>query len=291
MAVIPGFTFVATAIAVECCGFSPYLVDVRADDWQIDPDALAATLPRRVGLVVPVASFGRPVAQKEWLRFQRRTGVKVVVDGAASFEAVSTDSKRYLGQIPVALSFHATKSFATAEGGCVVTTDRALSRRTTQALNFGFYGSRRSELASVNGKMSEYHAAVGLAEMDGWRRKRQFLAAVAERYGRRLQAAGLADRLIVTPTVASCYVLFRCADRAEALRVGRSLARSNVEFRFWYGRGLLEHPYFSRTRHDRLETTEALASTIIGLPAAIDLSRAAIERVVLAIGRAIESRT
>ena len=62
LALIPAFTFIATAAAVELCGYDPYLLDVDANSWMLDPDRVAAH-PNldHVGLVVPVALFGRPV--------------------------------------------------------------------------------------------------------------------------------------------------------------------------------------------------------------------------------------
>jgi dTDP-4-amino-4,6-dideoxygalactose transaminase len=169
----PGYTFIATAAAVEQCGYDVHLIDVDDTAWWVEPDALMAhPALAEVGLVVPVAPYGRAVPQDRWRRFQAATGIPVVIDGAAALEHLADDPQTYLGPIPVALSFHATKVFGTGEGGAVVTTDRDLLMRSIQALNFGFLGSRCAEAAGINGKMSEYHAAVGLAELDGWNEKR-----------------------------------------------------------------------------------------------------------------------
>jgi dTDP-4-amino-4,6-dideoxygalactose transaminase len=286
-AIVPALTFVATAIAVELCGYRPYLVDVDADSWMLEIEHLDNhPLLDQIGLVVSVAAFGRPVAQEACLAFRRRTGIPVVIDAGASFEGVSDQPSQYIGDIPAAMSFHATKSFATGEGGCVVTTDERLSARVAQALNFGFYGTRESRSASTNGKMSEYHAAVGLAELDGWPRKRLALRALADRYRLHLDAAGVADRFVGAPGVAGCYALCRCADAQEAARVQQGLTQSEIDFRFWYGDGLLQQPYFQDLLHDRLEVTERVAPLIIGLPVATDLADAVIERVARALSSA-----
>ena len=162
LVIVPAFTFVATPLAAEQCGYRPYLVDIDESSWWLQAEALCAhSLLSEVGLVMPVAPFGRAVPQAPWLEFHRRTGIPVVIDGGASFEAISAAPSQHLGEIPVALSFHATKSFSTAEGGCVITTDHQLSTQVNQALNFGFFSTRDCAVASTNGKMSEYHAAVG----------------------------------------------------------------------------------------------------------------------------------
>ena len=286
LAIVPALTFVATALSAEQCGFRTHLVDVDADSWRLQPETLYQhPLLEQGGLVVPVAPFGRAVPQTPWVEFRERTGVAVVIDGGASFEAISADPTRYLGEIPVALSFHATKSFATAEGGCVITADSRSSADIHQALNFGLFATRDCRAASTNGKMSEYHAAVGLAELDGWAVKHERLRTVANSYRQMLGVVGLSDRVWVAPDVASCYVLFRCAGDREANSVLRSLDASNVETRFWYGPGVHRQSYYADASRDSLPVTERIAPLAVGLPVALDLSEASIRRVVAALAR------
>jgi dTDP-4-amino-4,6-dideoxygalactose transaminase len=203
---------------------------------------------------------------------------------------VSTHGVELVGTIPVAISFHATKSFGVGEGGCVVTTDQELGVRVTQALNFGFYGSRSCRSASTNGKLSEYHAAVGLAELDGWPQKRRMLQDTADRYQREMTRANLADRLHADLEAASCYVLFTCKSAVEASRVQASLRRASIEFRLWYGEGLLKEPYFRALPHGDLTTTDSIAPRVIGLPVAPDLTDATVRRIVSALRRGVSGR-
>ena len=290
-ALVPAFTFAATAIAVEQCGYRPYLLDVDAENWMLDADRLEGhPLLDQTGLVVPVSAFGRPVPQNPWVAFRGRTGIPVVVDGAASLERLSDEPHRLIGDVPVSLSFHATKAFATGEGGAVVTADPRRSSLVTEALNFGFFANRESRTASTNGKMSEYHAAVGLAEFEGWPSKRLAFQAVADRYRRRLDSVGLGSRCVAAPTTAGCYVLFQCRDAREAERVRENLTMGRIEFRLWYALGLHTHPHFHDLSRDNLDVTEHLAPLLIGVPVAVDLSEGAIDRVALALRRGVNER-
>lgn len=283
-AILPAMTFVATAIAVEQCGYRVHLVDVTSDQWLLDPGSLHEhPLLGRTGIVVPVSAYGRPVAHEPWQAFQQQTGIPVVIDGAASFEAISGDPKRLLSELPVALSFHATKAFATGEGGCVITTDARLSASVTRSLNFGFYEDRESRSASTNGKMSEYHAAVGLAELDAWPEKHHAFLGVAESYKTLMHRAGLAERLAAAPEVAACYVLHESATEDEAACVRRALNSLRVEHRSWYGAGVHGQPHFHNVSRDVLEVSNRIASVLIGLPTAPDLAASDISRVVSAI--------
>jgi dTDP-4-amino-4,6-dideoxygalactose transaminase len=272
---------VATAIAAEECGFQPYAADVDADSWMLDPNAVAdRTDLDRIGVVVPVSPFGRPVAQEPWQRFQSQTGVPVAIDGAAAFDVAAMHPERYFGSIPTALSFHATKSFSTGEGGAVIATDLALAERISRSLNFGFGTSRESLCASINGKMSEYHAAIGLAEHDGWADKRDALEAVARSYRRESDLAGVGRSLLAFPDVSSCYVLFRAPNAPEAEALCRRLDADGIDYRFWYGNGLLHHAHFAAIAHDDTAVAAAIAPTVVGLPVAPDLPAPDIARIV-----------
>jgi dTDP-4-amino-4,6-dideoxygalactose transaminase len=283
-AILPALTFVATAIAVEQCGYNVHLVDVAVDDWMLDVRSLDAhPLLRETGLVVPVSSYGRAVAHEPWRAFQRQTGIPIVIDGAASFETLIARPKGLLSEIPVALSFHATKAFASGEGGCVITTDERLAESVTRSLNFGFYEDRESRSPSTNGKMSEYHAAVALAELDGWQTKHATLLRVADMYRKQMHEASLDDRLVTAPVVAACYVLYRGTDIHEVARVREALTSCKVGFRSWYGAGVHGQPHFHAVSRDSLEVTDRVAPLLIGLPVAPDLTAGDVARVVNAL--------
>lgn len=290
VAILPGFTFVATAIAAELCGYRPYLADVGAETWLLDPDALREhPVLGQAGLVLPAAPFGRAVPQERWLAFRAATGVPVVIDGAASLDRIVLAPRSYAGAIPVALSFHATKSFATGEGGAVVTTDAQLAPRLTRALNFGFLDGRESVGPSLNGKMSEYHAAVGLAELDGWSDKRAALENVVRMYAS-AATRRVRERLVAAPRAGSTYVLFEAVSASEAAAVKGALRAAGIDFRSWYGAGILGHSHFRDLDHDALAVAEHLGACLIGLPIAPDLAEETIARITSALDTGLTTR-
>lgn len=259
LAIIPAFTSAATASAVEQCGYEPYLADVDAETWMLDPQRLLSSdVLARVGLVVPVAPFGRPVPQAPWISFQEKTGVPVAIDGADSLDRVLGSGGAFLGRIPVAVSFHATKSFATGEGGGVITNDPQVA----------------AEFRQSSGTLSEYHAAVGLAELDGWREKLAALQRVAERYRLESDRAGISERIVTTPDVSAIYVLFQAASIAQSRAIQTALSGDDIGFRI---------PNAARPD---LGTTECLAATLIALPVAPDLDDDAIARIVRVVASA-----
>lgn len=285
-ALLPAFTFAATALAAEACGYRPYFLDVDPSTWMLNPAEIKDwDNLERVGVVIVVCPFGRLINQDQWMKFQAETGIPVVVDAAASFDLL----QRRPGHIvlPAALSFHATKTFATGEGGGVIAPDADFGRRVTQALNFGFHASRETRTAAINGKMSEYNAAVGLAELDGWPTKITALETVAGSYRRIAKKHGIGDELITTPLIGANYVLFHAHNGIEAQILHEALIEKSIDSRFWYGGGLHRHEhFFHASRRGQLVVTEQLATSLLGLPVAPDLTEEMISRIISCLANA-----
>lgn len=282
LAIVPDFTFTATGLAVQQCGYQVVIADCRADTWTFTPEDLLAhpDLLKQVGLVVPVAPFGRPFKQAPWHRFQKRTGIPVVIDAAASFESILAQPKQHLGPIPIVLSFHATKSFATGEGGCVIMTDEVLAGKVEQCLNFGFFGSRNSEVRGINGKMSEYAAAVGLAELDRWNQKHRRMSRIFNNYERAFAQREIQSRLWASPNVASCYILLQCDSKVQAEVVKGALLSVGIDTRFWYGDGLgTQNAFKDSLRLGVAAPRLVVPKTLLGLPVPLDLTGTQVQRI------------
>ena len=283
-AMMPSYTFAATAAAAETCGYKPYFLDVDEADWMISPQMLFDhPALSRTGVVIPVAAYGRSVAQKDWRQFRQATAVPVVIDAAAAFEAIVEDPFGLTGEVPVALSFQATKSLSTGEGGAVIWNDADGLMAVTRTINFGFLGTRESQSPSFNGKMSEFHAAVGHASLDAWEDTVVAWRTTCAAYSGCADTKGFADQLILYPTIASCYALFRANSEAEAASVTQALAGRGIEHRYWYGDGLHTHKHFAAAERDPLPQTVRVAQRLVGLPTAIDLSHETMKRIVAAI--------
>jgi dTDP-4-amino-4,6-dideoxygalactose transaminase len=279
LALIPAFTFAATALAAERCGYRPWLVDVDPENWAADPAALAAH-PRldQAGLIVAVAPYGRAPDMQAWVALQTRTGVPVVIDAAASFAAVGPATVS--AQVPVTLSFHATKAFSTGEGGAVLWDDPAGQDRVEQVANFGFWRSRAARVAGTNAKMSEYHAAIGLAMLTDLPARAAEEARVTTLYARAVAGLSLGGRLILPPGVSPAYALFMADTPAGMARAEAHLHADLVETRCWYETGLQAQPHFARCGQDDLAVTADLGARLLGLPMAPDMTPACVARVI-----------
>lgn len=279
---LPSWTFVGCAHAVNLSGLTPFLCDVSRETGTLttkEATAALAECPGPVRAVMPVNLFGEPVSVEEWEIFERETGVKVVLDCAAGFDTFHPSSS--LGMI----SLHATKLISAGEGALLITRDDELADRVRRATNFGFSSNRVSEHWGINAKMSEYSAAVALADLEFLPDKRRQLTERAERYrsglsnfkGADLQK-GFGENWIGT-------FLNVWLEKPNASQLIDRLKAEGIETRMWWGGGLHRHPEFGKLERTDLSTTNQLANCFLGLPFWVDLPMADIDRVVATLRR------
>ena len=281
---LPSWTFVATAHAVRMAGLVPWFVDVHPEAGELTPEGLLAALPEAPGPVavaMPVAVMGRPMSPAAWRAFQDATGVKVIIDAAAGFDAATS------AEVPVMVSLHATKTLGVGEGGFIASEDPEFSTRLRAMTNFAFMGDRVSRHVATNAKLSEYSAAVGLAALDQWPTTRNRYAAAA----RRLRIA-LADRKEVTfqEGWGTNWISSTCVVRlpeGTADPVEASLSANGVDTRRWWGSGCHVAPAFRDCPASALPVTEALAASSLGLPFFSDLGGAQIQKIASALRSAL----
>lgn len=288
LCIMPSYTFVATAAAARNAGLTPFFADIDGDSWALDPAAVEV-LPQmqEAALVITVAPYGRMPDVAAWQSFSVRTGVPVIIDAAACFDAIDAPVIA-AGLVPAVLSLHATKTFSTAEGGLIVGPEEVIHRAGV-ALNFGFDNSRDSTMASLNGKISEYHAAVGLADLDQWQVKRRGFITVARQYHVHASQHRLGGRIIADAVAASPYAIFSAADGDEANAIRQELDRREIGHRLWYGLGLHRQLAFNGCRSSSLKETDQLAPRLIGLPMAADLDEGSVTRIVAAIATGVKT--
>lgn len=276
----PSWTFVATAHAIAQAGLVPWFLDVDHDSQMLDPaqvrDVLARA-PGPVSAVLPVAAHGAMPDVEAWLAFRDETGLAVLLDAAAAFDAARD------ARLPTVVSLHATKVLGIGEGGFLVTDDAALAFRVRRMTTYGFNGTREAQIAGTNAKLSEYTAAVGLAALDKWPadRLRFFLAAQHTRIG-----LAMTPSVVLQPGWGSDWVTSVCVVRlpnGAAQAATETLVAHGVETRRWWGRGCHQDAAFAAYPRTELPVTERLAQSVIGLPFAIDLAREDVDRVVRAL--------
>ncbi len=165
-ALMPSFTFAAAAHAAMWCGLTPLLCDINPDDWAASAEAEEELLRRHgndIAVIMPYATFGYDIDLNRYEALSRKFGVPVVVDAAASLGTVSRDGYGFGTGFSgaVVFSMHATKSFATGEGGLIYSGDDKIVATMRTMCNFGFGRPRNATMPGINAKLSEVGALAG----------------------------------------------------------------------------------------------------------------------------------
>lgn len=164
--IVPSFTFIATAHALQWQEITPVFCDVALGTHHIDPARVEELITPRTTGIMGVHVWGQACDIDTLADIARRRNLKLMFDAAHAFAC------SYKGQMignfgdAEVFSFHATKFFNAFEGGAVVTNDDALADKVRYMRNFGFAGYDNVEYVGTNGKMTEVCAAMGLTSLE-----------------------------------------------------------------------------------------------------------------------------
>ncbi|MCC6179759.1 MAG: DegT/DnrJ/EryC1/StrS family aminotransferase [Chloroflexi bacterium] len=295
--IVPSFTFMATAQAIRYAGGVPTFAEI-GEDFTLDPGDLAMLLATHddVGAVVPVHTFGLP-CQVDALEqivsdAARQAGrpIPIVYDAAHAFG--SSIEGRPVGMFGSAevFSLSVTKALVSVEGGMVASHNLGLIQRLRKMRNYGIEADYNAFWPGLNGKMSEFHAIVGLATI------RRLPALIVERQRKARAYANRVERATsfrLTPWPATVVHTFK--DFTVVVPAALEGCRDRV-IEFLAARGIETRAYFSPPVHQQasfrgladrpLCRTEHLSQRVITLPFYTSIGEDEMDYVVAALADA-----
>lgn len=159
------YSFVATAHALLWNRITPKFVDIDPHTLNIDPERIEAAITPSTSAIMAIHCYGHPCDVEAIERVARKHGLKVIYDAAHAFGVrLPAGNLLKYGDLSV-LSFHATKVFNTFEGGAIVSPNAHTKLYIDQLKNFGFVDDVTVVTPGINGKMSEFNAALGLLQL------------------------------------------------------------------------------------------------------------------------------
>ena len=159
------YSFVATTHSLWWNGIKPVFVDIDPLTGNLDPDKIEAAITPHTTAIMPVHVYGTPCDTESIQAIADKYGLKVIYDAAHAFGVkVNGESVLKAGDIST-LSFHATKTYNTIEGGALVCHDAAMKKRIDYLKNFGFANETEVVAPGINSKMDEMRAAYGLLNL------------------------------------------------------------------------------------------------------------------------------
>lgn len=156
------FTYVATASSIVWENCTPIFADIDPKTLCIDPKSIEAKITKNTQAILGVHVYGNSCNVEKINKIAKKHNLRVIYDAAHAFDVEfnGTSILNY-GDIST-ISFHATKLFHTVEGGAITTNDDDLAHKIMHLRNFGHEGPEEFHSVGINGKNSEFHAAMGL---------------------------------------------------------------------------------------------------------------------------------
>ena len=280
------FSFVATVSSIVWQGCIPVFADIDPDTFNINAELIEEKITEKTSAILVPHVFGNPCDIFKIQQIADKHNLKVIYDAAHCFgtEFKSSSVLNY-GDIS-AISFHATKLFHTTEGGGVFTGNCELREKLKKIRNFGYWGESNFDHVGINAKNSEFHAAMGLCNLNYTddlltRRKELFLT-----YADQLEKTGLKQQKI-NPECKYNYSYFPVvfANEKELLKVKEELSKNKVHARRYFYPSLNQLPYIQKKG---LEESESLSRRILCLPLYHDLEVKQIKWISSLVRRALK---
>lgn len=162
------YTYVATTAAIRWAGYDIKFADIKFNDFNISPEEIEKQIDENTVAIMPVHVYGVPCDIKAIQAIADKHNLKVIYDSSHCFAVSYEDSSKSFvdaGDYSV-MSLHATKVLGTGEGGLIISKSESAKKDVDLVRAFGLQGDQVIHLDGINGKLSELHAAFGLASLE-----------------------------------------------------------------------------------------------------------------------------
>lgn len=290
--VMPSFTFVATAHAAAWNGLRPVFADIDPSTLTLSAAQALLAIGVRTSAILATHTYGTPCDIEGLMKVARRDGIRLFFDAAHAF------GSRYQGT-PIGgfgdaevFSLSPTKVLVAGEGGIIATNDDILAQRCRIGRDYANPGDYNARFVGLNARMSEFHAAVALASLEG----------LEERIARRNQIAALyRGSLSDVPGVS--FPVVPAGDRStykdltivvdearfgcDATQLARSLADEGIDTRRYYAPPVHEMRPYRRVKaaNGFLDATVEAAGRVLTLPLWMEMSDEMVVRVADSVRR------
>jgi dTDP-4-amino-4,6-dideoxygalactose transaminase len=268
------YSYVATVGSILWEGCEPVFVDIEDRTFCIDPDLIEAAVTDKTTAILATHVYGYPCDVAKIQQIADEHKLKVIYDAAHAFGVKLAGESLLLNGDCSTMSFHATKSFHTAEGGAVVCRDAEVSKRIFLMKSFGHIGEDDYIENGINAKMSELHAAMGLCVLP---KMHEITASRKERSG--WYDEQLKDSFLQRPefpigleyNYAYYPVVF--PTHKTMMRVRQLLIDNGVNPRRYFHPSLNTLPYLEPDLRRACPISEDVSSRVLCLPLYVGLSK------------------
>lgn len=276
------FTFIASANSVLFTGARPVFVDIDPVTFTLDPDLVQAAITPRTKAIMPVHLFGLPADMDRIMALAEEHDL-VVIEDACQAHGAEYNGRRAGGFGTGCFSFYPTKNMTTGEGGMITTDNEAIAEESRVIRQHGMRRRYYHDELGYNFRMTDIHAAIGLAQLGKLERFNDARVANARFLSEHLEG-------VVTPTVPEGtrhvfhqYTLRVPGGRRDALT--EHLKANGIGYGIYYPVAVHRQTFYRETLgyNVHLPEAERAAAEVLSLPVHPALSPEDLEAIVQAV--------
>lgn len=278
------FTYVATTSSIVWEGCVPVYVDIDKNSLNIDSSKIEAAITKNTTAIIATHVYGNPCDVEAIKKIADKYNLKVIYDAAHAF-GIKVDGKSIFEYGDVSTcSTHATKLFHTSEGGFVVTKDLNLFKKIIYMGAFGHNGPEKYHGLGINGKNSEFHAAMGLINLSYIAKIHNKRKLLSETYDRLLSLKKPLWNLNGTKNYSYYPVIF--SSEKELLMVKSKLEKNNIFGRRYFYPSL--NTCLNYVENHFMKNSENISKRVFCLPIYYDLEIDVVKRICSIINKEIK---
>ena len=271
------FSYVATTTSILWENCKPIFVDINKNDFNIDVTKIEEAITPDTEAILAVHVYGNPCDVYSIEAIAKKYKLKVIYDAAHAFGTIYNNKQLLsFGDISTC-SFHATKIFQTIEGGAIITNDDEFAKTIINYRSFGHLGDNYYSIG-INGKNSEFHAAMGLCNLPYMEQIIEDRKNAYEYYDLLIK-----DTILVTPnpiksTIQNyAYYAVLFINEEQLLNVKNELQKKGINTRRYFYPSLNNLPYH---KGENCPVSEDISTRVLCLPLFTDLKKEEIKSIV-----------
>lgn len=265
------FSHISTAQSIIWNGLTPVFADIHKDDYNLDIESVEKAITSSTSAILPVHVFGNPCDTDGFKALAKRKGLKLIYDAAHCFGMEKGDQSLCLeGDLSI-LSFHATKTFNTIEGGVVICHDLKTKQLIDALKNNGIDSNFENVGFGFNAKLNEIQAAYGLVQLN------QIEAAILQRkkisdtYRKKLSLIDGLHIISEKQTITYNYTYFPIFIDPERYGICRDelyqkLYQNGVHCKKYFDPIITDYKEFQKYKRDSLTVAENIAKNLLCIP-------------------------
>ena len=287
--IVTPFTWVATLSAIQWEGCTPVFCDIEKDTLNIDPTKIEEKITDKTVAIMPVHVFGNPCDVDAIEAIAKKHNLKVIYDAAHAIGSTYKDrSLLEFGDIS-ATSLHATKLLNTAEGGGCITIDSSLHEKLKRIRFFGHNDKKEVVEEGFNGKMTEVHAALGLANLKYYDRVLEDRKKKYNMYKEALEKFNVTFQAVKLGTTNYSYFPIIFETEKKLLEIERVLSESKIYPRRYFYPSV--NTLNGIVTYEEMPISEDIACRILCLPLYYNLKAEEMETIIEILSNHLELRS